>query len=311
MLQTPTCLIGGVATPSPTCPTSQNARFRSPAYTVQVNYQLFPQTMIYFNNSLGYKSGGFNGQNFVSFQIFQPEHLNNYEVGIKSDFDWGAIGLESVKSRIDASMYYGVYRGIEIQTTGAYLRQTGVKSLGTPYLDVGDGDLWGWDLQWTVLPFPDLELYAAAEYNRGKYKNFQGPNAAGTGQTSVPGVAFEILPEYKLDSHMTYHFGFIDKAYGDVSWTVDYSWVQHSYSSDVANLTPYDVLSGHHNWDMSLDWNDVMGRTGLLARLWVTNLMGNSATNGCLCAIHAIGEIGFQPAQPQMYGITVRYAFGE
>src|SRR5258708_32853966 len=105
---------------------------------------------------------------------------------MKTDFDWGAIGLESVKTRVDASMYYGVYRHIEIQTTGAYLQTSGVLSLGTPYLDVGDGDLYGWDLQLTVLPTPDLELYAGAEYNKGKYKNFQGPNAAGTGQVSVP-----------------------------------------------------------------------------------------------------------------------------
>lgn len=310
VLEPVTCVVGGkVITVG--CPTSQSARYTSPAYTIQLNYQWRPQTMFYFNNSLGYKSGGFNGQALAVFQIFKPEHLNNYETGVKTDFDWGAIGLESVKTRVDASLYYGVYRGIEIQTTGAYLQSNGTVSLGTPYLDVGDGDLYGWDLQLTVLPTPDLELYAGAEYNKGKYKNFQGPNAAGTGQVSTPGVGFEILPEYKLDSHITYHFSFIDKAYGDVSWTGSYSWVQHSLASDVADVGYGDFLPGHHNVDMSLDWNDIMGHTGLLGRLWVTNLTNNSATNGCLCAYRAIGEIGFQPAQPQMYGVTLRYAFGE
>ena len=314
----PSCFQPGATKPTTVgCPTSQAARFTSPSYTIQVNYQWRPETMFYFNNSLGYKTGGFNGQNLVSFQIFKPEHLNNYELGMKTDFDWGAIGLESVKNRIDGSFYYGVYRGIEIQTTGAYLTPASpTPSLGTPYLDVGDGNLYGWDLQWTVLPFPDLELHMNAEYNRGKYKNFQGPNTTvidghpiGTIQVSVPGVGFEILPEYKFDGSATYHFSFIDKAYGDVSLTGTYSWVQHSLASDVAGATFGDFLPGHHNIDISLDWDNVWGRDGLSGQFFMTNVTNNSIVNGCLCAYRAIGEIGLQPAQPRMFGFSVKYEF--
>jgi iron complex outermembrane receptor protein len=290
---------------------SQNARFRSPSYSLQLNYQWRPQTMFYINNSLGYKTGGFNGQNFAdpNIQIYKPEHLNNYEAGVKTDFDLGAVGMESVKARIDASMFYGVYRGIEIQTTGAYLGTNGTKNLGTPYLDVGDGDLYGWDFQFTVLPFPDLEVHGDAEYNRGKYKNFQGPSPTGIGQVSTPGVAFEILPEYKFSGGATYNFSFIDQSYGELSLSGTYSWVQHSFSSDVAAITQEDILPGHHNIDMSLDWKDIWGQTGLSGRVFVTNLTNNTVVNGCLCAYHAIGEIGFQTAQPQMWGVTMRYDF--
>ena len=305
----PTCIINGVAT-KVGCSTSQVARFRSPSYSLQLNYQWRPSTMFYINNSLGYKTGGFNGQNLVAFSKFQPEHLNNYEAGVKSDFDLGMIGLESFKAQVDASVFYGVYRGIEIQTTGAYLTTAGTQSLATPYLDVGDGDLYGWDLQINLRPVNDLIIHLDAEYNKGKYKNFQGPNAAGTGQASVPGVAFDILPEYTVNGNATYHFGFIDPAYGDVSLTGSYSWVAHSINSDVAGIGFADLLPGHHNVDMSLDWKDVLGHAGLSARAFVTNLTNNSVVNGCLCAYRAIGEIGYQPAQPRMGGVTLRYEFG-
>jgi len=291
---------------------SQGARFTSPSYTIQVNYQWRPSTMFYFNNSLGYKTGGFNGQQILDFPIFRPEHLNNYEVGVKSDFDFGAIGMESVKSQFNGSMFYGVYRGIEIQTTGAYREPSGL-SLGTPYIDVGDGDIYGWDIQWTVMPTPDLTLYADAEYNKGKYKDFQGPNPniikGGPAQVSIPGVGFEILPQYKVNSRVTYHFGFIDKAYGDISSTLTYSWVAHSLNSDVAGATGFDYLPGHHNMDFSLDWKDVWGQDGFSGRFFITNLTNNSVVNGCLCAYRAIGEIGYQPAQPRMFGFTLRYDF--
>jgi len=291
------------------CPTSQSARFTSPSYTIQVNYQWRPDTMFYFNNSLGYKTGGFNGQNLVAFQIFKPEHLNNYEIGVKTETDLAAIGLPGVKTRFDGSMYYGVYRGIEIQTTGAYLTPAGTLSLSTPFLDVGDGDLYGWDIQWTLIPWDDLVLQLNAEYNKGKYKNFQGPNAAGTGQQSVPGVGFEILPEYKFDGHATYHFPFINKDYGDVSFTGSYSWVKSSLNSDVAGATFADYIPGHHNVDVSLDWNDIWGKDGVSGQFFVTNVTNNSNVNGCLCAYRAIGEIGFQPAQPRMFGFSLKYAF--
>jgi outer membrane protein OmpA-like peptidoglycan-associated protein len=127
---------------------------------------------------------------------------------------------------------------------------------------------------------------------------------------SVPGVAFEILPEYKVNSRGTYHFSFIDKSYGDVSFTGTYSWVQHSINSDVANAGYADLLPGHHNIDVSLDWQDILGHGGLSGRFFMTNVTNNSVVNGCLCAYHAIGEIGYQPAQPRMYGFTLRYDFG-
>jgi outer membrane protein OmpA-like peptidoglycan-associated protein len=60
---------------------------------------------------------------------------------------------------------------------------------------------------------------------------------------------------------------------------------------------------------MSLDWKDIWGETGLSGRLWVTNLTQNSVINGALAAYHAIGEIGYQPAQPRMWGVTMRYDF--
>jgi len=293
---------------------SQSARFTSPSYTLQLNYQWRPSTMFYVNNSLGYKTGGFNGQNFLDFPLFRPEHLNNYEAGVKTDFDWGAIGMEGVKNRINASYFYGVYRGIEIQTTGAYATPAGAR-LGTPYIDVGDGNIWGWDLQWTIKPWEDLTLNLNAEYNKGSYKNFQAPNPAhltnpnAPAQIGVEGVGFEVLPQYKFNGGFTYHFGFIDPAVGDISLSGNYSWVQSSLNSDRPNAGFGDFFPGHHNIDMSLEWDNVLGHDGVMARAWVTNLSNNSVVNGCLCAYHAIGELGYQPAQPRMGGITLRYSF--
>jgi outer membrane receptor protein involved in Fe transport len=55
-----------------------------------IQYQLWPEAMIYFSYSKGFKAGGINGQNPLSPNTplnpikFDPEHVNAYELGVKS-----------------------------------------------------------------------------------------------------------------------------------------------------------------------------------------------------------------------------------
>ena len=292
---------------------SQAANYRSPSYTLSVDYQWRPSTMFYVTNSRGYKTGGFNDtptQIFQSFALYKPEHLNNFEGGIKTDFDLGALNMEDVKARVNLSGYYGVYQDIAVQTTGAYaIEGTATPQLGTPILNVGDGDIYGYEGEFTVLPISSLELNANFAYTRGRFDHFMGPNAAGTGQTYTPGVNFEITPLWKFNIHGTYHLP-IDQSYGDVSLTAAYSWTDRQSLTDAPKLAPQDYLPAFDNLDMTLEWKSIMGSEGIDGRLFVTNLLQNTIAPGVLAAWEAIGLVGYQPAQPRMYGVTVKYAFG-
>jgi iron complex outermembrane receptor protein len=293
--------------------TSQSANYRSPSYTLSIDYQWRPSTMFYITNSRGYKTGGFNDtptQIFQAFALYAPEHLNNFEGGVKTDFDLGALGAPDVKARVNLSGYYGVYQNIAVQTTGAYaiLGATG-SQLGTPILNVGNGDIYGYEGEFTVLPFKSLELNANFAYTRGRFDGFQGPNATGTGQVLIPGVNFEVTPLWKFNIHGTYHLP-IDEAYGDVSLTAAYSWTDRQALTDAPHLVPEDFLPAYDNLDMTLDWDHIMGDEHIDGRLWVTNLLQNTIAPGVLAAWEAVGIVGYQPAQPRMYGATLKYSFG-
>jgi iron complex outermembrane receptor protein len=293
---------------------SQAANFRSPSYTISIDYQWRPQTLFYITNSRGYKTGGFNDtptQIFTGFALYKPEHLNNFEGGVKTDFDGSAINWGSLKGRVNLSAYYGVYQSIAVQTTGAYavLETPKQPALGTPIINVGDGDIYGYDGEITVVPDPSVEISANFAYTRGRYSHFMGPNAAGTGQVYIPGVNFEITPLWKFNLHGTYHLP-IDQAYGDVSLSAAYSFTDRQILTDAANLVPQDYLDAFDNLDMTLDWKGIWGKTGLDGRLFVTNLLENETAAGVLAAYKVVGILGYQPAQPRMYGVTLRYAFG-
>jgi iron complex outermembrane receptor protein len=293
---------------------SQSANFRSPSYTLSIDYQWRPQTLFYITNSRGYKTGGFNDtptQIFTNFALYKPEHLNNFEGGVKTDFDGSAINWGDLKGRLNLSAYYGVYQNIAVQTTGAYaiLETPGMPGLGTPILNVGDGDIYGYDGEITVIPDPSVEISANFAYTRGRYNHFMGPNAAGTGQVYIPGVNFEITPLWKFNLHGTYHLP-IDQAYGDISLSAAYSFTDRQILTDAAALSPQDYLDAFDNLDMTLDWKSIWGKTGLDGRLFVTNLLENETAAGVLAAYKVVGIVGYQPAQPRMYGVTLRYSFG-
>ena len=293
---------------------SQSASFRSPSYTISIDYQWRPQTLFYITNSRGYKTGGFNDtptQIFTGFALYKPEHLNNFEGGVKTDFDGSAINWGSLKGRVNLSAYYGIYQNIAVQTTGAYaVLETPLQpALGTPILNVGDGDIYGYDGEITLIPDPSFEFSANFAYTRGRYNHFMGPNAAGTGQVYIPGVNFEITPEWKFNLHGTYHLP-IDQSYGDISLSAAYSFTDRQILTDAAALVAQDYLNAFDNLDMSLDWKGIWGETGLDGRLFVTNLLQNETAAGVLAAYKVVGILGYQPAQPRMYGVTLRYAFG-
>jgi len=296
---------------------SQSANYRSPSYTFSVDYQWRPQTMFYFTNSRGYKTGGFNNtptQIFEDFALFKPEHLNNFELGMKSDFDLDAIDMPNVKARVNLSTYYGVYQSIAVQTTGNYNVQGSLsKQLGTPIINVGDGDIYGYEGEITLVPDPAFEINANFAYSRGRYSHFMGPNPSpapgGAPLVYIPGVNFEITPLWKFNLHGTYHLP-IDPAYGDLSLTAIYSWTDRQILTDAASLAPQDYLPAYDNLDLTLDWKGIWGDPQLDGRLFVTNLLSNTIAPGVLGTWEVLGLVGYQPAQPQMYGVTLKYSFG-
>jgi iron complex outermembrane receptor protein len=308
----------GVFVASKSNPLAQSANYRSPSYTWSIDYQVQPQTMLYFTNSRGYKTGGFNNtptQIFESFALFAPEHLNNFEIGEKSDFDLEALGAPTWKARVNLSAYYGVYQGIQAQTTGAYLVQGGPStgSLGTPILNVGNGDIYGYEGELTLVPDRSFELNANFAYTRGRYSHFMGPNPSpapgAPAQVYIPGVNYEITPLWKFNLNGTYHLP-IDPAYGDISINVAYSWQAQMILTDAPKLAPEDYLPAFDNIDVSLDWKGIMGNEQLDGRLWATNVGNNTIAPGVLAVWEVLGLIGYQPAQPQMYGATLKYSFG-
>lgn len=87
----------------------------APSYDVSLQYLFSQASMLYATFSHGFKAGGFNAFAFGLVQSngkiaeFNPEYVNNYEVGEKSTFANGRV-------RLDADVFYMDYRDLQVNS---------------------------------------------------------------------------------------------------------------------------------------------------------------------------------------------------
>jgi len=108
--------------------------------SARVQYQLTPDAMAYFSYSRGFKAGGFNGSDttgVLSNMPFDPEHVNAYEIGLKSEwFDHRVLlNLDVFRSnysnlQVNVLQGYAQGNGVAVVKNAAQSRAQGVEFEG-------------------------------------------------------------------------------------------------------------------------------------------------------------------------------------
>ncbi len=91
-------------------------------FRVNLDYNITDDSLIYVNWTQGYRSGGFNLTFFSQTAQFEPEELNAYEIGYKSQFFDNSLQLNAAIYRYD-------YESIHTRTEEACPPQFGLDSL--------------------------------------------------------------------------------------------------------------------------------------------------------------------------------------
>src|SRR5262249_29649246 len=96
--------------PGALCKVPLSTSYSRPTFLATVDYKLFQDTLFYVSYRTGYRSGGLNIRASTPFEErpFQPETLDDVEVGVKSEFDLPA----GMKARTNVALYYDKYKQI-------------------------------------------------------------------------------------------------------------------------------------------------------------------------------------------------------
>lgn len=322
-------------------PGANTASWSALSYTASLQYQLAPRSMLYLTNSKGFSSGGL--QNVRGLEKFDPDSLNNIELGLKStvrlDSDW--------QVRTDVAGFYGFYNNVKV-TTGFY---TAIPNTNPPATQIviattngATARNWGVDADLSVA-FRDLfTLRGFVTHAKSKYIEFAGPvqQAPQLGIVDLKDSPFPNSPPWKFGITGSVNIPTDSETFGDLSLTAQYTytseyWVTYGKPQTpyvpgdpdtaavckarrtIANGYPASIADGKmaykdcapalDNVNLTVTWDNPLGSKGLTAQVTVTNLLNNKTIMGVTSGYDTALYNSAYPNLPRFVYVSLKKSF--
>jgi iron complex outermembrane recepter protein len=227
----------------------------------------------------------------------KPEHVDNYETGIKNAFF-------DNKLLVNATAFWMTDH--DYQTTAAS------PVTNVPYLANAKSVISrGLELDVRAMPIPSLTAYASVTYDDAFYQSFRNapipPDVAPSSATTydltgepiamVPRWSASLGAEYRHPMGTFHTQELIGYVGGDFSWQSSFESLPDG--SPITVVPPYGVLNLHagitvpsSRWDLSV---------------WIHNALdAQYITQAQAQVINASGAYGAQVGAPLMFGVTLR-----
>jgi iron complex outermembrane receptor protein len=284
-------------------PTTEEVRQGAPSWTLGLNYQTAPGSLVYLTSRRGYRSGGQNGYNSAGQlqPFYSPEYVQDVELGVKSDWNLGGIPV-----RTNADVYYEFYT--DLQTTSQYINPATLVASTTIQND-SDARVWGVEVETLAQLTKDFQIGPSYDFMSFVYTNFAS-NVTAAQIALLNADVKSHGPQHKYGVTALYHLPF-GPGLGDVSLRASYMWQSMTASTGVNSAT--DVYNGgdipsYGLLNVSAEWDNVLEKRFDLS-LFCTNTTNELYVAGArsLYAEVAFGEERF--GAPRMYGVRLRYHF--
>jgi iron complex outermembrane receptor protein len=286
--------VAGFSGPNCASVSSENMTHRG-TFNLSLDYKLTPDTLLYVRSGRAFLGGSTNLSNPVGFQIVLPESLTDVEAGVKSDWElWG------IKGRANVDAFYDWFTDIQ-QSVGLNIPGRGV--VGAT-INAAAAELKGFEVQGTVLPIPGLEVSVNYAFEEGGYTSFINPAATPMDQSGLP---FRFLPRHKGTVSARYTLP-LDPALGDISFAVLGSAQTKVHVAP--DIEPDGDIVGYATLNFNVDWNNFLGQP-IDASFFMTNATNTVYRIANASAYYQVGFVPVTYGEPQMFGVKVKYRFGE
>ncbi len=278
------------------CNASAAGNFSSYGWNLGLDEQLTPSTLLYVRSGNAYRPGGFNLNVSPSEEKFQPEHVTDVELGVKTDWD-----LFGVHARTNADVYHTDYKNIQIQELVQTVGPAGT-AVNSAYENAASAYLEGAELEAAIEPYKGLTVTPHASYIYTHYNQY--PTQFSNGVASPP---FLYLPKLQYGVTGTYHLP-LDESVGDVAFSATYTWTGHQYDN-VEGGEIYPITSSYDQVDVRADWKNFLNYPVDLA-FFMTNALNTTHIVGVFPIYAQIGFTSVVYNEPRMFGFSVKYRFG-
>ncbi len=261
--------------------------------------------MVYATWSNGFKAGFAEPLLADGLQVIEPETVENWELGLKSD-------LFGRSLRINAAAYYMVFQNMQLNTVGSDTQG----NLAVTHQNAGESVIEGGELELTWMPSASLSVSLNYSNNNYRFTEFTEPDLITFALTGakVPidrsDEEFPLTPEESANLGVQYSgdigegrlISRLDISYkSDIYHGLDRgSWLAGRKNSDLAFSEPYSLLGARFTWtdsdgDLAIT---LYGKNLLDKRYFFGTSVGDS-----------LGTFNRLIGEPRTYGLIVRQQF--
>ena len=286
------------------CVVAFEAKSDKPTWMVDLEYRPMDNVMLWAKYARGYRQGLANA--FApGFEILGPEKVDSYELGVKTSFGGRMPGYLNVVG------FYNELQNQQIQASAVARAGSGVSSTNS-VINAGKSELKGVEVDAAITPFEGFTLTAAYTYLDTELKSISVPDLsthplfASFSVTAAVGLPLVLSPKhrYVLDASYTLP---LSEEIGQVSIGATYS---HSDKQITQATSPFGVLPAQDLLNLNLTWSSVGGGPIDVA-LFATNVTKEEFPTFVVGAFNSTGFEHAIPVEPRMYGVRVRYRFGD
>lgn len=307
-----------ISATEPSCEENAEVTSEEPTWLLGLDYFPAEDTMLYAKYSRGYRAGGIVTRAPFDYRTFEPEQLDNYEIGAKTSFQ----GV--VSGQVNVALFYNDLTNQQIQIGfSAREFEDGTTSGAAPVTGIAnasEAEIYGAELEATIIPLEGLRLglsYTWLETEIKKIDDIVTEDPLYQADTTAiePGSPLQRSPENQLTLSANYDFP-VSSSLGFISAGLTYVYVDEQYTTylyqdpalreiygdELGKIPSLDLLSAN------LSWSQFAGKP-LNLSFYVTNLTDEEYYT----FVPGLGGVGLETAglgQPRMYGFRLRYHFG-
>lgn len=277
------------------------AKSEEPTWVLGLDYKPSDDTLVYAKYARGYRQGSVNLASIAEWNTHEPEQVDTYEIGMKTEFQG------RVPGNFNVSLFYNDFQDQQVQF--GYFTTTGVGT--TSIINAGSSTIWGLEIDSTLQLTENTTLTASYAYLDTNVDEITYPQvipdsiARLGGATAAEGEPLSYSPRNKLVLSGNYRLP-IDEALGDLSAGVSYVYTDKRQAVTKATSI-YATLPSYELINANLNWNNFMGSHFDLS-LFATNITNEKYITYMTGNWNSGLESG-QVSPPRMYGARIRYNF--
>ncbi len=272
----------------------------------------------YLTYSEGFLSGGLSEAPTGNLETFEPEEVENWELGLKLD-------LFDRRLRVNAALFNSDYTNRQLTTV---VINPEILSPAPATLNAAESTIRGIELETTWLPSPNWQIQFNATFNDGDVKEFDDVQLTVADPSGPPAAGCERfdLTLIEIDSCD------IDRSGENLPRLPEATYflaIQYTWDSPIGLITPriqamikqdveycFDASSCASGLWLEDEQFDVGARINWISKdgKWTGALFGTNITNedylvGGAALVDAAGVGGWNAANPRMYGAELKYQF--